>query len=145
MKSNATRCGNVSATEPQRDPRRPVYKNIIAFCADDRWSPLQTLCGIIFLDCRGRASIFALQIDGPKNRTCTWQAASLLCKLAVEHSETGMRTERSNTSNVQQDPSVVGEPLPRLFSPITVEKRFDRVSVLQNTLACSNISTLRSG
>ena len=84
-----------------------IYKNIIAFytgsrgrlplqvCtvfvvfgvgaihespAGDQWSPLQTLCGIIFLDCRDRASIFALQIDGPKNRTCTWQAASLLRK-----------------------------------------------------------------
>ena len=31
-----------------------IYKNSIAFCADDRWSPLQTLCGVIFLDCRGR-------------------------------------------------------------------------------------------
>ena len=78
----------------------------------------------------------------------------LLCKLtvlkigralAVEHSETGMRTERSIGRITERDPSVVGEPLPRLFSPITVEKRFDCVSVLQNTLACSNISTLRSG
>ena len=57
-------------------------------------------------------------------------AQRLLCKLAVERSETGMQTERSNTSNAQRDPSVVGEPLPRLFSPVTIEKRFDAAAVL---------------
>ena len=35
-----------------------------------------------------------------------------------------MRTERSKAPKHKRDPSVVGEPLPRLFSPITVEKRF---------------------
>ena len=31
---------------------------------------------------------------------------------------------------IERDPSVVGEPLPRLFSPIAVEKRFDAAAVL---------------
>ena len=43
MNDNTVCCQNVSATEPQRDPRRPVYKNIIVFRADDQWSPLQIL------------------------------------------------------------------------------------------------------
>ena len=53
--------------------------------------------------------------------------------------------ERSNTSNAQRDPSVVGEPLPRLFSPNTVEKRFDAAAVVNISPYRTNISPLCSG
>ena len=78
----------------------------------------------------------------------------LLCKLtvlkigralAVEHSETGMRTERSIGRITERDPSVVGEPLPRLFSPDTVEKRFDAAAIVSVSPYLTNISPLCSG
>ena len=46
---------------------------------------------------------------------------------------------------IERDPSVVGEPLPRLFSPITVEKRFDAAAVSIVFPYLTNISPLRSG
>ena len=56
-----------------------------------------------------------------------------------------MQTERSIGSTTKRDPSVVGEPLPRLFSPDTVEKRFDSAAVLTVSPYLTNISPLRSG
>ena len=45
----------------------------------------------------------------------------------------------------ERDPSVVGEPLPRLFSPDTVEKRFDAAAIFAASPYRTNISPLRSG
>ena len=56
-----------------------------------------------------------------------------------------MQTERSIGSTTKRDPSVVGEPLPRLFSPNTVEKRFDYAAVVNIPPYLTNISPLRSG
>ena len=56
-----------------------------------------------------------------------------------------MQTERSIGSTTKRDPSVVGEPLPRLFSPITVEKRFDAAAVFIMPPYLTKISPLRSG
>ena len=47
--------------------------------------------------------------------------------------------------STKRDPSVVGEPLPRLFSPNTVEKRFDSAAVVNRPPYLTNISPLRSG
>ena len=69
----------------------------------------------------------------------------LLCKLDVERSETGVRLRGLRHPNTQRDPSVVGEPLPRLFSPVTVEKRFDFAAVSIASPYLTNISPLRSG
>ena len=48
-------------------------------------------------------------------------------------------------SQIERDPSVVGEPLPRLFSPDTVEKRFDAAAVVTVSPYRTNISPLCSG
>ena len=45
----------------------------------------------------------------------------------------------------ERDPSVVGVPLPRLFSPNTVEKRFDAAAVFVMPPYLTKISPLRSG
>ena len=48
-------------------------------------------------------------------------------------------------SKIERDPSVVGEPLPRLFSPITVEKRFDAAAIVAVLPHPTDISPLCSG
>ena len=82
MKSNATRCGNVSATEPQRDPRRPVYK--ISFCLKGpSRTPVPTGFGENFdILLVGEDIILPLfiKISLRFAQTTTWQAASFLRK-----------------------------------------------------------------
>ena len=56
-----------------------------------------------------------------------------------------MQTERSMGIKDKIDPSVVGELLPRLFSPNTVEKRFDCAALVPISPYLTNISPLRSG
>ena len=53
--------------------------------------------------------------------------------------------ERSKIIKSERDPSVVGEPLPRLFSPDTVEKRFGCAAIFAVSPYLTNISPLRSG
>ena len=70
---------------------------------------------------------------------------SLTQSLSFQERWMRMQTERSIGSTTKRDPSVVGEPLPRLFSPDTVEKRFDAAAIVSVSPYLTNISPLRSG
>ena len=65
-----------------RRPRRPVYKGIIAFCTGSRGRLPLRVCAIFVIlvvgATSGRPSFIKVSLRF--ERTCTWQAASLLRK-----------------------------------------------------------------